>query len=86
MQLKTYREENDLTVAEILKRLADVGLNYAISTITRHETGEREPPIRTIEAYRRITKGAVTYDDWAALAEQARLNRPISPPKGANDQ
>lgn len=78
MQLKTYRTQNDLTLADVAEKLRTVGLYVATPrTVHRHETGEREPSFRTIEAYRKITGDAVRGEDW--LEMQAERDRAAAP-------
>lgn len=75
MQLRTYREHNNLTLANVaeLLRLEGVQASNA-STVRRHEAGIRKPSVAVIEAYRRITRNAVTYADWVELG-----SRPSAP-------
>lgn len=76
MQLKTYRTQHRLTLADIVKRLRGVGMEVGNETIVhRHEIGKRNVSVEMIEAYRKITNGAVTYADWVDLKEIVRLRR-----------
>lgn len=68
MQLRTWIELVGETESSVAKA---IGLRQ--STVHRHMTGARAPTMETIEAYRRLTKGAVTEADWRDL----HVNGPV---------
>jgi hypothetical protein len=82
MQLKTYRVQNSLTLADMVERLRFVGLAVTNErTVQRHETGARKPSATTVEAYRKATSGAVRFEDWLDLETMLRANVSPTPQK-----
>lgn len=70
MQLKDYRTQRGLTLADMAELMGFVdrksGKPHA-TTVFRHETGKQTPDFDTIEKYRKATGGEVTVTDWQAL-------------------
>lgn len=66
MKLEAYRRLHKLSQAEIG---AIVGVKAG--TISRYESGLREPRLAMIRKIAAATKGEVTAEDWAATAAEA---------------
>jgi transcriptional regulator with XRE-family HTH domain len=75
MQLRAYRKAKGLTLADIAELMGFIDKNTGLprpATVHRHEQGLRTPDLPTIERYRKVTGGDVTYDDWAKLPRKLR--------------
>lgn len=68
MELAEYRNRKGLTLEAIAQL---VGMSNA-SAVRKHETGQVMPRPETIEAYRQITDGEVTAEDFVRVAIRYR--------------
>ena len=59
MKLAQYMSENKIIEAVLAKKL-----NKHRSVIGRYRSGKVIPPLRIAKAIQKITKGAVTMEDW----------------------
>lgn len=71
MDLASYRKEQNWTLEDVARF---VGLSNA-SAVHKHETGRVMPRAETLEAYRRLTGGKVTADDFARAVYRFRSSR-----------
>lgn len=80
MDFSAFRELKGWTLTRAAQELRTTGLpgvqRINDSVVSKHERGLRFPPPEAIEAYARITDGAVTWTDWMRLRQS---RRPLPP-------
>lgn len=77
MDLKTYRDRQGWSLAEVAAR---VGLETA-QAVWKHEEGRTMPRPEILQAYARITNGAVTADDFIGAVNRWNKLNPKPPKK-----
>ena len=79
MKLETYRRLHKISQAAI-----GLAVGVKAGTISRYESGEREPRLSMIRKITKATGGEVTAEDWAATAADYQP-RGVEPARSAGE-
>lgn len=75
MQLTKWMETEKASGRKCNLSTVARALKVRVSTVECHAKGYKRPSIKTIAAYQKLTKGAVTFDDWAKMKIRQRPAR-----------
>lgn len=87
MQLKEYRSHVGLSLEDVARMMGFISAKTGQplpATVQRHETGQRQPDLETIEQYRKVSGGRVTIDDWQELRRKTKRVATQNPRKGVS--